>query len=311
MTPRNFFFLLTLLISVIFTHALAYAELRADEKTAVYLNKFRSDYSQSIRDGKPKNIVAYYSDECRLMPEFQKTVMGKSNAALYHKAFLNRFTVKEYNRVEKEILDLGSRVVEHGAFTMKLKAKMTGKEHELAGKYQNIWAKSKTGELSLLTEAWNYNHQTEIDQQLVFAEVPTVYTALGTHVPINSNISFELAALNRLSEVTITQHDAAVWSQFYADDAMLLYSRHPAYTGRKEIDEFLAKHVKEIPVFEKLDIRTDRIDDLGEYVIEYASHIASFRQGQFAGVNTGKNIVIWRREKNGPLKVFRGIAMYD
>jgi hypothetical protein len=46
-------------------------------------------------------------------------------------------------------------------------------------------------------------------------------------------------------------------------------------------------------------------------VIEYASHIAIIRDGEYSGVGTGKNIVIWRREKGGSLKIFRGIAMYD
>jgi hypothetical protein len=66
-----------------------------------------------------------------------------------------------------------------------------------------------------------------------------------------------------------------------------------------------------MPIFEKLDVRNDRIDDLGNYVIEYASHIAIIRSGDFSGVSTGKDLAIWRREPNGALKIFRHITMYD
>lgn len=66
-----------------------------------------------------------------------------------------------------------------------------------------------------------------------------------------------------------------------------------------------------MPIFEKLDIRNDRIDDLGKYVIEYASHIAVIRNGDYSGVGTGKDIRIWRREAGGSLKIFRHMAMYD
>jgi ketosteroid isomerase-like protein len=201
-------------------------------------------------------------------------------------------------------------IVEHGMFAMRMISKSTGKEHEVKGKYQNIWEKLENGSLSLITEGWNYDHLLEIGAQLRFEEVPVVDVALQTHVSINNNISFELAALNRLMEVTIAQHDGKIWSQFYSDNAILFSQHHSLYDGRKAIDEYIEMHVKELPVFEKLDIRNDRIDDLGEYVIEYASHIASWRGGEYSGVGLGKDVRIWRREK-GSLKIFRHIGMYD
>lgn len=299
------------LICTSISYAFAEPHVSADEKTTAYLKKFRADYIKSIVDKKPELLGGYYAENIRLMPEFQKTVMGKSNALLYHKAFSERFETQEYDRNEIETLDLGSRVVEAGLFTLKTKVKNSSERLTIEGKYLNVWEKGENGKLSLITEAWNYNHSLPIEEKMRFEQVPAVNIALAAHVPINSNISFELAALNRLAEVTIAQHDANIWSQFYTDDAMLLYSRSSIYKGRKAISEFHEKHVKEIPVFEKLDIRTDRIDDLGNYVIEYASHIAIVRDGKFSGVGTGKNIVIWRREKGGSLKIFRGIAMYD
>ena len=304
-------FLLSALVCMNVINAFTQPTVNADEKTAGYLKKFRSDYTKSILDRKPEMILGYYSENIRLMPEFQKTVMGKSNAMTYYKAFSGRFEIQEYSREELEIIDLGSRVVEFGMFSVKLKLKSTGKEHELKGKYENIWEKAADGKLSLITEAWNYNHQVTIAEHLIFAEVPTVNIALQAHLPVNSSISFELAAYNRLQEVVITQHDAKMWSQFYTDDHMLFYSNTPIYKGRKEIDAFLEEHVKHLPVFEKLDIRNDHIDALGDYVIEYASHIAIIRNGDWSGVSTGKNTRIWRREKDGSLKIFRGVGMYD
>jgi hypothetical protein len=92
---------------------------------------------------------------------------------------------------------------------------------------------------------------------------------------------------------------------------MMFYSNSPVYKGRNELDAFLAEHVQHLPVFEKLDIRNDQIDHQGEYVIEYASHTAIVRHGDWSGVGTGKDVRIWRREKDGSLKVFRAVAMYD
>lgn len=311
MTKIKFIFLAIIFAGVNISIVRAQLNVNADEKAVLYLRKFNSDYAKGIQSKQAELFQGYYADNIRLMPEFQKTVMGKSNALSYNNAFSTRFDVLRYVNNPLETLDLGSQVVELGMFTMTVKFKTTGKEYELIGKYQNFWEKLKEGKLSLITMAWNYNHPTEIAEQLRFTQVPAVNIALEAHLPINSNISFELAALNRLSELTITQHDAKIWAQFYTNDTKLCYSNHPIYHGRKEVDSFLERHVKEIGIFEKLDIRNDRIDMLGNYTVEYASHIANWRNGEYSGINTGKNITIWRREQDGSLKIYRGMAMYD
>ena len=288
------------------------SNVKAEDETGAYLQKFRSDYIRSILDKKPGMIQLYYADDIRFMPEFQKTIIGKANVLAYHNAFSTRFNIQSYNRTEIEVLDLGLRMVELGMFVMKIQLKATGKEYEVNGKYLNIWDKKENQDPVLITEAWNYNHSLEIEDQFRFEDVPEIDIALQSHVPINTNIRFELAALNRLMEATISQHDAKIWSQFYSDDGMFIYSRHPIYKGRKALDEFLEKHVRnDLPVFEKLDIRNDRVDDLGDYIIEYASHIAIWRSGEYSGVNTGKDIRIWRRGADCSLKIFRAMGMYD
>jgi ketosteroid isomerase-like protein len=291
--------------------ALAQSLNQTDEKTTAFLKQFRSDYSKYMLNNKQEPITFYYADEIRLMPAYQKTIMTKGNALVYYKAFAARFEIKEYKREAIEILDLGARVVETGLFTMTLKLRSTDKQYQINGNYQDIWKKLGTANLSLITEAWNHNDRTEIDEHFRFVEVPAVQTALQAHVPVNSNISFELAALNKLLEMCIIQSDSKVWSQFYTDDVVLIANFSPIQRGRKAVEKYLEEEVNEQPVFEKLDIRNDEIDNLGPYVIEYASHVANWRFGESSGVNTGKNIRIWRREPDGSLKMFRQIGSYD
>ena len=282
-----------------------------DARTVAHLAQFRADYAQSLQHKKPQLLAAYYAENVRLMPEFQFTVMGKSNALAYQQAFTDRFDVQQTERTPLETLDLGTRLAELGTFTTTLTLKQTGRQYTLRGKYQSLWEKRETGKPVLVTEAWNYDHPVEIADQLRFGAVPAVQVAYQAHLPVNGNIRFELAALNRLMEEAFTQHDAGIAAQFFTDDGAFIYSQHPIYRGRKELDAFFEAHMREMPIFEKLDCRTDRIDVLEGYVIEYASHIAHWRKGESSGVNTGKNLRIWRREKDGSLKMFRQMAMYD
>lgn len=312
MKPIKFILLIGALICMNVTYMSAQSNVNANNKTVEHLKKFRTEYTKSLMNKNPELVANYFSESIRLMPEFQKTIMGKDNTILYHKAFSDRFDVKSYHRNELEVLDMGSQVMELGKLSMKITLKSTGKDYEVIGTYMNIWEESNNGELKLITEAWNYDQwYDEIDQHLRFYEVPAVQMALQAHLPINSQISFELAALNKLSEVAIIQHDSKTWAMFYADDAMVIPNYNPIIEGRRALDEYFEKHAKELPIFEKLDIRNDRIDNLGGYVIVYATHVANWRNGDSSGVGTGKNIGIWRREPDCTLKIIRKMGMYD
>jgi ketosteroid isomerase-like protein len=286
--------------------------LEVDVSTKAYLKKFRDDYSKSLVTNKPDLLKSYFADTIRLMPTFQKTVFGKVNALLYFKSLTNRFTIHSYTRNEVEILDLGKQVLEIGEIKMRMALKSSGKEFDIAAKYLNLWVKAKNGEPKLLTEAWNGDHYySELHDHLRFEDIPSIHIALQPNVLVTNDIQFELAALNRLLDATITEHDGRMWSLYYADDAKLMASYYPINSGRKAIDEYIQKHIKELPTFQELEIRNDRIDDLGNYIVEYASHIASWKNGDRSGVGLGKNIRIWRREQNHALKLFRSISMYD
>ena len=275
------------------------------------LDRYRADCVKSVLEGRPELSSPYYAEKIRLMPEFQKTVLGKANATEYDRAFAARFAVKEFRRDVMDVLDLGSRLVESGTFHLEMTLKSNGQSRELTGKYLDIWEKSEGGTPLLVTSAWNHNRAIEFSDELRFVEVPAVQMALQARVPVRDRISLELTAFNRLLETSIIQHDGGVWSLFYADDAVLLANYSPMHVGKKAVDAYIEEHVKQLPIFEKLDIRTDRIENLGRYVIEYASHVANWRNGDSSGVSTGKNIRIWRRDSDGSLRIIRQIGMYD
>lgn len=283
----------------------------ADASTLSFLQEFREGYSAALTAGQPEKITNFFSDSIRLMPEYQRTVWTKLNAEAYYKAFTGRFKVTAYKRDVIEVMDMGRMLIELGTLSELLQQKENGKIDSIRGKYVDIWKRDDNGRLMLVTQAWNYSHQVTIADKMIFPDVPAVVMAYQGHVAVNDPLSFEIAAYNGLQERVITEHNAKLWGMFYSDDYMLFYSGHPVYKGRNELEAYLADHVKHLPVFEKLDIRTDRIEDLGGYVIEYASHIAIVRDGDWSGVGTGKNIRVWRREENGALRICRGVAMYD
>jgi ketosteroid isomerase-like protein len=274
------------------------------------LDAYRTAIGSAYSSGKPEGAVRPLAESVRLMPAYQKAVLGKTDAAAYYQAFLKRFAVRAYERSPIEVADLGARVMEIGRFTMTVTAR--GSEtHTLAGKYMDLWEKSPSGALTLHTAAWNHDEPPKIAEQLRFPEVPSVHMALQARLPVTAGVRLELAALQKLQESAIAQHDGKTWALFYADDGILLANQGTVVSGRKALDEYHERHAKALPVFEKLDLRTHQIDDLGEYVVEYASGVVNWRMDEWSGVSLGKGILIWRRTAGGTPQIWRAISMYD
>jgi ketosteroid isomerase-like protein len=276
----------------------------------VTLDAYRSAIADAYIRSNPDGAIRPLAESVRLMPAYQKTVLGKTDAATYYQAFLKRFAVRAYERSPIEVADLGSRVMEIGRFSMTVAAR--GSEPQtLAGKYMDLWEKSPSGALTLHTAAWNHDELPKIAEQLRFAEVPSVHLALQARAPVTAGIRLELAALQKLEESAIAQHDGKTWAMFYADDGIVLANHGTVVSGRKALDEYFERHARDLPVFEKLDLRSHRFDDLGDYVVEYASGVVTWRRNEWSGVNLGKGILIWRRTDGGTPQIWRAIGMYD
>lgn len=288
------------------------AQSIAPDNYISFLNKFRQDQTESILNNNLAVLEPYYADSIRLIPPFQKTMEGKKATAAYYKAFTDSFIIHEFSKREIEILDLNKQLMEIGTLMFQITSKDSGKKYQLVGKYMDLWHIGTEAHPLLLTEIWNFDESYgDLHDRLRFDDLPTKQQAMLPNVPVTNSIRFELAAYNRLLDATVTQHDAATWALYYSDDAILMSSYYPMFKGKKAIIGYIESHVKELPVFEELDIRNDRIDDLGIFVVEYASHIASWKNGGYSGVSLGKNIRIWRREADHSLKMFRSIGNYD
>jgi ketosteroid isomerase-like protein len=277
----------------------------------VALDTYRATLVRAYLDAKPDDVTRHLAESVRLMPAYQKCISGRTDAATYHRAFLQRFAVGAYERKPIEVADLGERVMEIGTFTMTVAVRGSAESHTFAGKYMDLWEKSAGGKLELNTAAWNHDQLPKIAEQLRFAEVPAVHLALQARAPVTAGASLELAAFQKLDEAAIAQRDGKTWALVYADDAIQLSNHGGVVSGRKAIDEYIVKHAVALPVFEKLDLRTLQIDDLGEYVIEYAGGVVTWRMNEYSGVNLGKGLLIWRRANGGPLQKWRSISMYD
>lgn len=275
------------------------------------LRSVRATRIQSVLDGNAGPLVAPCTESTRLMTEGLPTVIGTANIDAYYRALFARFTVAAYTREHVQVWNLAPRVAEFGRFTLKLTPKEGGQELTLHGKYLDLWHSDPRGGLRLVVTAWNFDSALPDSNVFRLDSVPSVRMALQPRVPLDSDLNVELAAYGLLMQQALIEHNAALWSRFYADDAVLLPNNAPIAMGHAAIRSYLEAHSRELPTFDALDMRNDRIETVGQYIYEFASHTAHWRNGADSGVSTGKNLRIWRRDPDRGLKMILQMSAYD
>lgn len=70
-------------------------------------------------------------------------------------------------------------------------------------------------------------------------------------------------------------------------------------------------YANQISSMEGLQQRSTKLDEIGNFVIQYSAHIAIWRSGEHSGVNTTKHIRIWERQADGRLKARALASAYD
>lgn len=266
-------------------------------------------YEKAIRQEKLKQVAQYFADDIRLMPEANPTILGKTHATHFFDQLFSTFQILDYKRTLVDTLDISNHKVVLGNYFLAIR-NAEGKRYNIHGKYLNLWRNEKNA-FELITDVWNFDQWFDHDGQLSFKKVPSTITALEAHLPVDTPLRFDLAAYHALSDLTIPLRDAPVIAQFYAQDALVLANFKPLIKGSEAINTYWKAHIKELAGFEKLQSRTDKILDFDDYVIEYASHIANWRNGINSGVNTGKHFRIWKRMPHGGLRVYVLISAYD
>lgn len=269
----------------------------------------RAAYSKGMMTEDSQLLAQYYADDIRLMPEANPTILGKTNAQLFFAALFVRFDVTAYQRVQTDVVIMDDHRAEIGNFELKM-TNSQGKEYDINGKYMMIW-RLDASEFKLTADIWNFDGWIDHHGELTFRNVPSTVLALEQHLPINTPILFELAAYGVLADHTVPMRDASVLTQFYSDDAIVLPNNRSMIRGLQAIRDYWDVHVNELPGFEKLQSRTNKVEVLGQYVLQYSSHIASWRSGENSGVSTGKHIRIWQRVPQGGLKTRVLISAYD
>lgn len=257
-----------------------------------------------------EQTISLFAPKAQLMLQTNSTIKGRANIRLYFDAFFEHFDITQYQRNTIETLDLGSKLVEIGTYTLTMKNPQQT-VREITGSYLSLWSNDNNKEVKISIELWNFDHPVNFSHELRFKNVPTVTTALEPHLPISSPATLEVSAYASLIKESVLLRDGNVLSQFYTQDGVILRNSSPAIVGKSAIKHYWDKHAVEIASMEGLQQRTLALEAVGKYLIQQSAHIAIWRSGIHSGVNTGKHIRIWERQADGRIKTRILASAYD
>ena len=278
---------------------------------------FNERFTEGMLTGDSSVFLGSFSQEVKVMPEYDKSFLGKNNAKIYYDALFDQIQISRYERSQMEVLDIGQRRIEIGTFQMTIEHGTKGKSAaegpvSIPGTYFEVWDTSSKNDHKLLSQAWNYDEKVERENTLLRTSIAGgVRYAHEPIVPIKTAISYELAAKRALSVRLMQQRNTDAMAFGMADDAM--YSTHetPPLIGKQAIKDYWRIYAEGWPSFDYLDTNNHQLYVHKDYVLTHNSYNMRWSTRDYSGISTGKGIALFKRNANGILQGYRTIAMHD
>lgn len=250
-----------------------------------------------------------YTQDAVLLPEFHPTVQGKKNIEAYHKHRFRYADVTRHVRTMHDYKQVDAYVIETGTFSWMMKLQ-DRQPIEQTGNYLIVWEGDKRGKLRIVFEAWGS------DKSVDRAHTKLLDTA---HVPVKNKITFRNDAEGMqviqlcTDEVAaaVKKRDGAAMGMFYTSDAIYIPYYSPMMVGKQKIAEYYLKHEDPKVAIDSVHIQVTQAVPVKNYMITTGVYTVRWRAGGSSGIVTGKNLNIWRREKDGKFYLYRQLANHD
>jgi ketosteroid isomerase-like protein len=108
-----------------------------------------------------------------------------------------------------------------------------------------------------------------------------------------------------------TKSDVAGVSRLYSDDAMVLQPNAKLVSGRTAIDRSTTQTFASVKIA-ALKLKSTDVQASGDFVVETGSYEQTVQPKTGKAMHdVGKYIVVWKRQADGSLKIFREIYNTD
>ncbi len=271
----------------------------------IQINKLMSNgYTGSNLSG----VFAYYDAAAICMPEHYPAMYTLPAITNYYTQWLSASTTTKYTRTIYELEIMGEQLLESGVFE-HLFAKADSTPVNYTGKYLRLWKITPKG-LKILADCWgastylNGNVFPPISQLSVGNDRPVIKT---------SSLVKEIKRRNQLIADLVQQRKGAEHATLFTPDAIYMTYYQPMLIGMDQLRPYFIDHEKPGDGFvDSIAINMGAILPMGNFVFEQGYYKVHWRNNDDSRVIvTGKSINIWKRGKDGTLRMYRQMVNHD
>ncbi len=256
--------------------------------------------ADAIRTESLTEIPAIFLDEAALLPEYHKSLWGKSNISAYYGQFFDSTQTLKFNKESFEILKLDGYYVELGTFQHTYKTPL-GKDFGYNGKYLTYWKFSEKNTPKILAHIWGASKYFEAEN-LNFV---TVATKCKEKLTPKSKWENDIEKMRQFAYDAVFAGDARTQLTTYADDATYMTYYDPPFIGKEQISGYFHSHYNPDVPMDSLMTKSVKIIEMGEHALKFGEYRVEWTwEGQPSYIE-GKGLTLFRRGLDGSVKIFR------
>ena len=278
------------------------------------LSLLRTQIDTAIAQEDAAAMAMAFDPDIQIMPEFEKTMVGPDIATRYYETLFDGIDVAQFKKTLTETIPIDNLRVDIGAFTLAYTPANSSSSYpaEISGSYFDIWQEDASGNYTLLTQVWNFDEAyPDIRNSNLFDALPGIHMAYTPSVPVDSGVSFDLAAIDQFNDAAMLKHQPDILYHVYAEDAVMMPHDSPPVEGREAIKVFLEDYTSHWPSFDYIKSTTHQIEGTSPFVLSYLSHNLRWDSLDSSGISIGRGIRILKRDDAGSLRTYRIISMHD
>ena len=273
-----------------------------DEAISTSIKSLNAKLVDAAKTKSFDKVAEFYEDDAILLAEYNPLIDGKKSIREFYTQLFDRQNITDYQKETKELFHFTNTVLEIGEFTK------TCDNDVQNGKYWNYWEKKDDGNLTLIAEAFGFNHPIEDPTPLRISSIQD--TTLGLSTRNNKEIPIELAAYDAMNENIVRDRDTKKVINAYTEDGAYYPFASPAKVGREE----LSKHYHDYhagPVkIDSVEVWTYDFHLVDDGVIKYTKFYVDWTVPDFSGNTQGTGIIYYKRQPDNSLKIYRQIGLH-
>ncbi|MGN6421517.1 MAG: YybH family protein [Pseudobacter sp.] len=290
--------------------------LAKDKKQASVIDDYQKkvehlnlQFARALEKEDVQAIIQYYAADATSMPEYHSTLYNVTAIASYYKRWLSATKDNRYQRSIYSIKIIDGYLLESGTFTHDFT--QTGHQpFHYSGKYIHVWRIDKKQALTLVSEIWGSASWFDRSSMPLSSDTAAPVQIIPVK-PAEKLLADSIIDNNAEVARLVKERNGPAFSAFYTDDAIYMPYYTPMVIGKDSIHSYYVKHEDPAVTIDDVQINISRILPAGDFTLVNGFYNVKWRAGGNSGLVTGKSINIWKREKDGKLRLYWQMTNHD